>query len=100
MRHKLIYLTVLLLTGLMSVSVFAKVSVTIDRLPLKEALVEVERQSGYSFFCSSLLPDQDAVVSVKAEDASIGYVMDKLLEGLNVSYELKPDFQQNRGQKK
>ena len=93
MRHKLIYLTVLLLTGLMSVSVFAQVSVTIDRLPLKEALVEVERQSGYSFFCSSLLPDQDAVVSVKAEDASIGYVMDKLLEGLNVSYELKPDFQ-------
>ena len=93
MRHKLIYLTVLLLTGLMSVRVFAQVSVTIDRLPLKEALVEVERQSGYSFFCSSLLPDQDAVVSVKAEDASIGYVMDKLLEGLNVSYELKPDFQ-------
>ena len=93
MRHKLIYLTVLLLTGLMSVSVFAQVSVTIDRLPLKEALVEVERQSGYSFFCSSLLPDQDAVVSVKAEDASIGSVMDKLLEGLNVSYELKPDFQ-------
>ena len=46
MRHKLIYLTVLLLTGLMSVSVFAQVSVTIDRLPLKEALVEVERQSG------------------------------------------------------
>ena len=77
----------------MSVRVFAQVSVTIDRLPLKEALVEVERQSGYSFFCSSLLPDQDAVVSVKAEDASIGYVMDKLLEGLNVSYELKPDFQ-------
>lgn len=93
MRHKLIYLTVLLLTGLMSVSVFAQVSVTIDRLPLKEALVEVERQSGYSFFYSSLLPDQDAVVSVKAVDASIGYVMDKLLEGLSVSYELKPDFQ-------
>ena len=93
MRHKLIYLTVLLLTGLMSVSVFAQVSVTIDRLPLKEALVEVERQSGYSFFYSSLLPDQDAVVSVKAVDASIGDVMDKLLEGLSVSYELKPDFQ-------
>ena len=93
MRHKLIYLTVLMLTGLMSVSVFAQVSVTIDRLPLKEALVEVERQSGYSFFYSSLLPDQDAVVSVKAVDASIGYVMDKLLEGLSVSYELKPDFQ-------
>ncbi len=93
MRHKLIYLTVLMLTGLMSVSVFAQVSVTIDRLPLKEALVEVERQSGYSFFYSSLLPDQDAVVSVKAVDASIGDVMDKLLEGLSVSYELKPDFQ-------
>ena len=93
MRHKLIYLTVLMLTGLMSVSVFAQVSVTIDRLPLQEALVEVERQSGYSFFYSSLLPDQDAVVSVKAVDASIGDVMDKLLEGLSVSYELKPDFQ-------
>ena len=86
-------MTLILLTGLLSAVAFAQVSVTIERLPLKEALEEVEKQSGYSFFYSSLLPDQDAKVSVKAKDATIEYVMDTILEGLNISYEIKPDFQ-------
>ena len=93
MRHIIIKMTLILLTGLLSAVAFAQVSVTIERLPLKEALEEVEKQSGYSFFYSSLLPDQDAKVSVKAKDATIEYVMDTILEGLNISYEIKPDFQ-------
>lgn len=93
MRQKLISLTVILLLGLFSNKVVAQVNVKIDRLPLKEALVEVEKQSGYSFFYSNLLPDQDAVVSVRATGSSIESVMDELLKGLGIKYEVKPDKQ-------
>ena len=93
MRQKLISLTVILLLGSFPFKVFAQVDVRIDRLTLKEALVEVEKQSGYSFFYSNLLPYQDAVVSVKATDSSIESVMDDLLKGLGIKYEVKPDKQ-------
>ena len=93
MRQKLISLTVILLLGLFPSKVFAQVNVKIDRLPLKEALVEVEKQSGYSFFYSDHLPHQDAVVSVKATNSNIESVMDDLLKGLGIKYEVKPDKQ-------
>ena len=93
MRQKLISLTVILLLGLFSNKVVAQVNVKIDRLPLKEALVEVEKQSGYSFFYSNMLPNQDAVVSVRATGSSIESVMDELLKGLGIKYEVKPDKQ-------
>lgn len=93
MRQKLISLTVVLLLGLFPSKVFAQVNVKIDRLPLKEALVEVEKQSGYSFFYSDHLPHQDAVVSVKATNSNIESVMDDLLKGLGIKYEVKPDKQ-------
>ena len=93
MRQKLISLTVILLLGLFSNKVVAQVNVKIDRLPLKEALVEVEKQSGYSFFYSNMLPNQDAVVSVRATGSSIESVMDDLLKGLGIKYEVKPDKQ-------
>ena len=93
MRQKLISLTVVLLLGLFPSKVFAQVNVKIDRLPLKEALVEVEKQSGYSFFYSDHLPHRDAVVSVKATNSNIESVMDDLLKGLGIKYEVKPDKQ-------
>ena len=93
MRQKLISLTVVLLLGLFPSKVFAQVNVKIDRLPLKEALVEVEKQSGYSFFYSDHLPQQEAVVSVKATNSNIESVMDDLLKGLGIKYEVKPDKQ-------
>ena len=58
-----------------------------------EFLKQLEEQSGYSFFYSSALPDRDALVSVKAENKGIVYVMNRLLEGLNISYEVLDDHQ-------
>lgn len=93
MRHKLFYLVLSLLLGLSSVNSAAQVSVSIDGLPLRQALAEVEKQSGYSFFYSSLLPNLDVVVSLEVENASIEKVMDNLVMGLGIEYEIKEDKQ-------
>lgn len=94
MKHRLTILTLIALSLFMSISqVAAQVTVTIKDKSLKEALNEIERQSGYSFFYSNVLPDQTAKVNLTAEDRSIGWVLDRLFEGLDISYEIKADKQ-------
>lgn len=74
-------------------TVSAQITVSIKDKTLKEALTILEQQSGYSFFYSNLLPDTDAKVNVEAKNKSIEFVMNHLLEGLDVSYEVKSDKQ-------
>lgn len=93
MKHKLFCMALILLLGLTSMRSAAQVNVSIEGLPLKQALAEVERQSGYSFFYSSLLPNLDVVVSLEVADASIEQLMDKLVKGLGIQYEIKEDKQ-------
>ena len=77
----------------LAVSVHARITIEIKDMPLTEALKKLEEQSGYSFFYSSVLPDKNAIVSVSAADRSINYVMDALLKGLKIAYEIKGDNQ-------
>ena len=77
----------------LAVSVHAQITIEIKDMPLTEALKKLEEQSGYSFFYSSVLPDKNAIVSVSAADRSINYVMDALLKGLKIAYEIKGDNQ-------
>ena len=93
MKHNILRLSVCVLLAFIGISAFAQVTVEINDLPLTDALKRLEEQSGYSFFYSNALPDRNTPVSVKAHDKDITYVMDRILEGLNVSYELKSDKQ-------
>ena len=77
----------------LAVSVHARITIEIKDMPLTEALKKLEEQSGYSFFYSSVLPDKNAIVSVSAADNGINYVMDALLKGLKIAYEIKGDNQ-------
>ena len=93
MKEMLIKLVLMLSIALMTIPSGAQVTVEIKNKPLTEALKQLEEQSGYSFFYSSALPDRDAVVSVKTEDKDIVYVMNHLLAGLNISFEVLDDRQ-------
>lgn len=93
MKHNILRLSVCVLLAFIGISAFAQVTVEINDLPLTDALKRLEEQSGYSFFYSNALPDRNTPVSVKAHDKDITYVMDRILEGLDVSYELKRDKQ-------
>ena len=93
MKSNLLRLSVCVLLAIIGIPAFAQVTVDISNQPLTDALKSLEEQSGYSFFYSNALPDRNTPVSVKAYDKDITYVMDKILEGLDVSYELKGDKQ-------
>ena len=74
-------------------SASAQLSVSVSSTTLKEALVEVEKQSGYSFFYSSELPNMDKVVSIEASGQSISQILDNLFEGLGIDYSISADKQ-------
>lgn len=93
MKMILIKLVVCLSFVVLTVPLCAQVTVNIDSMPLTEALKKLEEQTGYSFFYSNVLPDKDAVVSVKANNKDIAAVMDQLLDGLAVSYKVNEDKQ-------
>ena len=93
MKKILIKLVVCLSFTVLTVPLCAQVTANIDSMPLTEALKKLEEQTGYSFFYSNVLPDKDAVVSVKANNKDIAAVMDQLLEGLAVSYKINEDKQ-------
>ena len=93
MRNVMLILASCLFSMILAVSSQAQITVEIKDMPLTEALRKLEEQSGYSFFYSSVLPDKDAIVSVSATGRSINYVMDALLRGLRISYEIKEDNQ-------
>ena len=93
MKKILIKLVVCLSFAVWTVPLCAQVTVDIDSMPLTEALKKLEEQTGYSFFYSNVLPDKDAVVSVKSNNKDIAAVMDQLLDGLAVSYKINEDKQ-------
>lgn len=93
MKKILIKLVVCLSFAVWTVPLSAQVTVDINSMPLTEALKKLEEQTGYSFFYSNVLPDKDAVVSVKANNKDIAAVMDQLLDGLAVSYKINEDKQ-------
>lgn len=93
MKKILIKLVVCLSFAVLTVPLCAQVTVDIDSMPLTEALKKLEEQTGYSFFYSNVLPDKDAVVSVKSNNKDIAAVMDQLLDGLAVSYKINEDKQ-------
>lgn len=93
MKKILIKLVVCLSFAIWTVPLSAQVTVHIDSMPLTEALKKLEEQTGYSFFYSNVLPDKDAVVSVKSNNKDMAAVMDQLLDGLAVSYKINEDKQ-------
>lgn len=75
------------------ISLYAQFSVRAEQVPLREALSIIERSSGYSFFYNSSLANLNKTVSISAENSDIEKILDSLLEGLDIAYEIKPDRQ-------
>lgn len=93
MKKVLIRLAVCVFLLVVATPLKAQVTVEIDGMPLTEALKKLEEQSGYSFFYSNVLPNKDTLVSVKATDKDIAFVMNSLLSGLDIAFEIKSDKQ-------
>src|SRR5690606_1542122 len=66
----------------------AKISVDIDGLPMRDALRQVELASGMRFFMSDDLAAMDTRVSVKVRNKSFDQVMEQMLKGHHLTYQV------------
>ncbi|MCP9611746.1 TonB-dependent receptor [Coprobacter tertius] len=89
MRATRIFCLVLLL--ITSTSLFSQITVSIENMPLREALRKIEQVSNYKFFYNENLSGLDTYVSLNVSNASIGDAMQKLLDKKNLSYKLEKD---------
>lgn len=66
-----------------------KVTLSARQIPLTQAFNSIKAQTGYSFFWDQQLLDKAPLISVAVKDAPINVALDKCLNGLNLSYEIK-----------
>ena len=88
--------TVLMLS-IVDISLFAtresplqtKLTIQIEKKTLKDAVKKIEAQSEYLFFYNADEINENTIVSVKAENATINKVLDLLLQNTGIKYTVK-----------
>lgn len=66
-----------------------KITLTVQNVTLKEAIETIKKQSDYSFFIDTKDVDVHKIVSVNLVNTSVHEILDVLLEGQTVKYEIK-----------
>lgn len=85
----------LFLTGMVSVlagTVYSQTTALqfdLKNVSLEKALLEIEKQTNYYFLYNNQLIDVDKRVNMKAENEPVEVVLDRVLEGLDIGYEIK-----------
>jgi len=90
-RHQINILSLLLVMGLSTKTVFAQESVinlNLAKTTLGNAINEVKKQTGYQFFYEDSFA-KISIPSVSVKDASIKVVLDKILQNTGITYKIK-----------
>ena len=66
-----------------------KISIKADQIRLEQILDDISRQSGSSFYYSQPTVNPDELYSINVENADLKTVLDKLLAGKPVTYDIK-----------
>jgi TonB-linked SusC/RagA family outer membrane protein len=87
-RFSPVKLTAVLLAGTLYAGRLAaqKVSLSVSAKPIDKVCKEIERQTGYYFVYPKDLNEKTPLISVELKDASINTALDKVFEGLPVTY--------------
>lgn len=72
-------------------TLFSQVTINLKDVPLKTSLKKIEKASGYKFFYSESLAGLNQPVTISVKDANIEKIMQVLLEGKNLTYEIGKD---------
>src|SRR5690606_33930010 len=91
-RSSLIYCLVLAVGLPICLAAQHTISLKRQRAPLSEVFKEIQRQSGLTVFFSNDLLDTRKVVTINFSDAPLEKVMDYLLEGTSVSWQVKGKY--------
>lgn len=74
---------------LSAMGVWANITVSFSKIPLRQAFREIEKVSDLHFFYKSTLEELDATVSLNVKDATTGQALDKLFAGVPLKYKLE-----------
>lgn len=67
-----------------------KISLKVENISLPEVFEKIEKQSPYRFYFSSDVLPKRYFTSIRAENASLDEVMNKILKGANLSWQVLP----------
>uniref|UniRef100_A0AB33IV57 TonB-dependent receptor n=2 Tax=unclassified Prevotella TaxID=2638335 RepID=A0AB33IV57_9BACT len=67
----------------------AQITMRVQNKTLKEALQQIEKESGYSVFYSNKLTGLDKKVSITAKNERVEHVLDQLLRSTSISYSIE-----------
>jgi TonB-linked SusC/RagA family outer membrane protein len=73
--------------------VFAQVTVSADNTAIKQIILQIEKNNGYSFFYSDDALDLDREVTVNIQNESIEAALNKVFAGTNIRYAIGKDKQ-------
>ena len=71
---------------LLSPSLWADISITIQKQTVRQVLKTIERSGDYQFFYNEDLSSLDKIVSISVKNAPIEAVLDELLSGTDLTY--------------
>ncbi|MDE6197571.1 MAG: TonB-dependent receptor plug domain-containing protein, partial [Muribaculaceae bacterium] len=74
---------------LSAMGVWANITVSFSKIPLRQAFREIEKVSDLHFFYKSTLEELDATVSLNVKDDTTGQALDKLFAGVPLKYKLE-----------
>lgn len=85
-KNQLRHILVLVLLAFGCIAMTANITVEFSSIPLRKAMVEVEKASGLKFFYKSSLEGLDVPVSLKVENEPEKKVLDKLFSNTDLAY--------------
>lgn len=86
-------LTIFILTGILQANAKGyaqeKFTFTMNSVPVKQVFKEIEKKSDFTFFYRQDQVNLNKTVSIEANDFSIEQVMNKILQGQDVTYKIQ-----------
>jgi TonB-linked SusC/RagA family outer membrane protein len=72
---------------------FAQISVSVNKQKIKQVMLQIEKNSDYSFFYSDDQLDLEREISMDVKDENIESILDKVFKGTNIVYKIDADKQ-------
>lgn len=81
------------LFALSCLSVFAQISLSVERKPMREVIKEIEKISDYRFFYNDEIQGLNTLVTLEVKEKPIQTVMNEIVRQTGISYVLKDNNQ-------
>ncbi len=74
-------------------SLFAQITISANKQKIKQVMLEIEKNTGYSFFYSDDFLDLNKTISINSKNESIESVLKKVFQDTNIKYKIESNKQ-------